>query len=85
MGILQSVLRIKQMALVDAEQPGWKQIILAPNLAAVATPAGGGGAEGPIAQVFTLQHSDPMRIVEVIRPLRPSPAGTFRRSRGRSR
>jgi type II secretory pathway component GspD/PulD (secretin) len=82
MGILQSALRIKQMALVDAEQPGWKQIILAPNLAAVATPAGGAGGEGAIAQVFTLQHSDPMRIVEVIRPFTTQPGGYVQAQQG---
>ena len=27
MGILQSALRLKQLALVDAEEPGWKQIV----------------------------------------------------------
>jgi hypothetical protein len=41
LGILQTALRLKQMALVDAEQPGWKQIVPAPNLAAVARPADG--------------------------------------------
>src|SRR4051794_37335610 len=27
LGILQTALRLKQMALIDAEQPGWKQIV----------------------------------------------------------
>jgi len=37
-GILQSALRMKGLALVDAEQPGWKQIVPAANLAALARP-----------------------------------------------
>src|SRR5882724_6036098 len=46
LGVLQSALRMKQMALVDAELPGWKQIVSATNLAAVAKPAGTAGAAG---------------------------------------
>lgn len=78
MGILQSALRMKQMALVDAEQPGWKQIVAAPSLAAVAKPAGAGGitgAEGAIAQVFILNHADPTRIAEIVRPFLTQPNG----------
>src|SRR5258706_15971621 len=44
LGGLQSALRMKQMALVDADLPGWKQIVSATNLAAGARPAGAGGA-----------------------------------------
>src|SRR5437899_364114 len=40
LGILQSALRMKQLALVDADLPGWKQIVPATNLAAIARPAG---------------------------------------------
>src|SRR3954452_20245809 len=36
MGLLQSALRMKQLALVDADQPGWKQIVASQNLAAAA-------------------------------------------------
>ena len=46
MGVLQSALRMKQMTLVDAEQPGWKQIVPAANLAAVAGVPGGQRARG---------------------------------------
>ena len=34
LGVLQSALRMKQLALVDADLPGWKQIVPAANLAA---------------------------------------------------
>jgi type II secretory pathway component GspD/PulD (secretin) len=75
MGILQTALRLKNMALVDAEQPGWKQVILAPNLAAVAKPAGEGPTEGAIAQVFVLEHADPVHVAEIIRPFTTQPSG----------
>jgi general secretion pathway protein D len=82
MGVLQSALRLKQLALVDAEQPGWKQIVPAPNLAAVARPPGaarGGvapaGGEGAVAEVFVLVHADPARVAEIIRPFLTQPNG----------
>jgi general secretion pathway protein D len=69
LGVLQSALRMKQMALVDAEQPGWKQIVAATNLAAVAQPAGAGGVAGsPIIEVFTLKQADPSRVIDAVRP-----------------
>ena len=78
MGILQSALRLKQLALVDAQEPGWKQIVAAPSLAGVASPglAGGTvGAEGAIAQVFVLNHADPTHTADVIRPFLTQPNG----------
>ncbi|HEY7120146.1 MAG TPA: secretin N-terminal domain-containing protein [Tepidisphaeraceae bacterium] len=70
LGVLQSALRMKQMALVDADVPGWKQIVSAQNLAAVAKPALAAGAQAgaPIIQVFQLKQADPARIVETVRP-----------------
>jgi general secretion pathway protein D len=83
MGILQSALRLKQLALVDAEEPGWKQIVPAPNLAGVAK-AGGGGApnEGPITQLFILNHGDPTKVVEIIRPFLTQPGGFVQAEQG---
>ena len=75
LGILQSALRMKQMALVDAEQPGWKQIVLAPSLANVAKADGRADAQGPVARVFFLQHADPTRLSEIIRPFLTQPGG----------
>ena len=76
LGVLQSALRMKQMALVDAELPGWKQIVSATNLAAVAKPAGaaGAGAGTPIIEVFNLKQTDPGRVVDSVRPF-VSPGG----------
>ncbi len=82
MGILQSALRLKGLALVDAEQPGWKQVVPAPNLAAVAQPTTGanGNAKvdadaGPVAQAFLLEHADPAKLVELVRPFLTQPGG----------
>src|SRR3954463_7276612 len=60
LGVLQSALRMKQMALVDADLPGWKQIVPATNLAAVARPAGAaGGLWGvPLPEVFNPHQTD---------------------------
>lgn len=78
LGILQSALRMKQMVLVDAEQPGWKQIVGAQNLAAIAKPAIPGQTPPPgaaVTQVLTLRHADQARVVEAIRPLLTQPGG----------
>jgi type II secretory pathway component GspD/PulD (secretin) len=70
LGVLQSALRMKQMALIDADLPGWKQIVSATNLAAVARPAGvaGTGTGTPIIEVFNLKQTDPGRVVDSVRP-----------------
>ena len=78
LGILQSALRMKGLALVDAEQPGWKQIVPAQNLAAVARPAVPGAASDAgtaVTQVVPLRGADPARVVEAIRPLLTQPGG----------
>jgi general secretion pathway protein D len=83
MGILQSALRMKQLALVDAELPGWKQIVPATVLAGVARPAEGAkGDEGPVAQVFVLAHNDPTKLVEAIRPFLTTPGGYIQAETG---
>lgn len=80
LGILQSALRMKQMVLVDAEQPGWKQIVSAQNLAAVAKPNAPGKTPEPgsaVTQVFNLKHADPARAVEAVRPFLSTPGGNI--------
>jgi type II secretory pathway component GspD/PulD (secretin) len=78
LGVLQSALRMKQMALVDSDLPGWKQVVQAPNLAAVAKPlaaAEKGEAGVAVTQVITLKHADPARLIEALRPLLTTPGG----------
>lgn len=67
LGVLQSALRMKQLALADAEHPGWKQIVPATNLAAIAKPPDQAQG-GPVVQVFNLKQADTARIVEAVRP-----------------
>ncbi len=78
LSVLQSALRMKQLALIDADQPGWKQVVAAPILAAVAKPTAIGAIPEPgtpITQILTLRHNDPARLVEAIRPLLTNPGG----------
>src|SRR5436309_13678348 len=80
LGVLQSALRMKQLALVDADLPGWKQIVPAANLAIVARPLVPGVAPEPgtaITEIITPQHADPNRIMEAIRPFLTTPGGNF--------
>jgi type II secretory pathway component GspD/PulD (secretin) len=79
LGILQSALRMKQMALVDADQPGWKQIVAATNLAAVAQPANVAMKGSPVIQVFNLKQVDPARVIEAVRPFLTGRPGRSRR------
>ncbi|HSI33029.1 MAG: secretin N-terminal domain-containing protein [Phycisphaerae bacterium] len=70
MGILESALRMKQLALVDGDQPGWKQIVPATNMAALAKPVGAEaqGAATPVVQVVQLKHADSGRVADAVRP-----------------
>jgi general secretion pathway protein D len=89
LGVLQSALRMKGMALVDAEQPGWKQIVNAPNLAAVGRPVAAGAVADPqdagavLSQVFVLERADPNAVVEAVRPLLTQPGGNVQTVSGR--
>lgn len=78
LGVLQSALRMKQLALVDADQPGWKQIVPVTNLALVGKPVGEGAKvepATPVTQIFALKHADPTRLVEAVRPFLSTPGG----------
>ena len=78
LGILNSALRMKQMALVDAEQPGFKQIVAVQNLAAVARPVPDARAAEPgevVTQVIELKNVDAPRVVEAVRPILTTPGG----------
>ncbi|QOV90980.1 secretin N-terminal domain-containing protein [Humisphaera borealis] len=89
LGVLQSALRMKGMALVDAEQPGWKQIVNAPSLAAIGRPSPAGAAPEDlepgivVSQVFTLERADPTSLAEAVRPLLTQPGGNAQAVPGR--
>jgi general secretion pathway protein D len=75
LGILQSALRMKQLVLVDAEQPGWKQIVPAQNLPSLARAAKGAEPGAAITQAFVLKNVDAVRAGEAIRPFLTQPGG----------
>ena len=79
LGLLQSALQIKNLVLVDTEQPDLKKIVQAMNLTAVSKPVGGddqrAAAGVPITQVFRLANTNPARIEQVIRQFLTQPGG----------
>jgi general secretion pathway protein D len=71
--VLRSALKMKGLALVETEPAGWKRVVLAEDLAQIATPqnsqAGAAGAGNvAVTQTFTLSHGTPDQIQKVIEP-----------------
>lgn len=72
--LLQSALKMKGLALVDAEVKGWKRIVTAEDLARIAEPQRKGQAiedyPGTMAvtQTFNLTHMPPERVKTIIEP-----------------
>ena len=81
---MESILKIKGFALVDADVEGWKRIVKAGKLANIARPSTNVPfAEMPpteaITQAFALRHTTPARIEEIIKPFLSEPgANTIR-------
>ncbi len=81
MGLLDSALKMKGLALVDAEQPGWKRIVATNDLLQIATrkirgiDGKAGDAPGGVAvtQVFVLKHGDTKRAEQFIKPFLTQP------------
>lgn len=77
LGLLESVLKIKGLALVDAEQPGWKRIVQAADLIQVAKLPGqvedGDKPGAAVTQMFTLERADPKRVEQIIKPFLTQP------------
>ena len=77
LALLQSALKMKDLAIVDAEVSGWKRIVSAGKLSAVARPGeaadvireeGDFGAATAVTQVFVLEHADPTQVDLSIKP-----------------
>lgn len=71
--VLRSALKMKGMALVDADVPGWKRIVLAEDLPQISVPPGGPSMEGvpgttAITETFALAHLSPDRVGKIIEP-----------------
>ena len=82
MDLLQCVLKTTGLALVDADQPGWKRIIANQELLAVTKgmtedqqALAGTAATTVITQVFALKRTSTTRAEQVIQPFLSKPGG----------
>lgn len=74
-GLLESLLKMRGLTIVDADQPGWKRISPIPGSAVPATQPIGGG-EQVVTQAFALQFVDAQRMDAVLKPFLSGPAAT---------
>jgi len=77
--VLESALKMKGLALVDAEAPGWKRIVVTSDLPNVA-PIGRAqevmdqfGLGTPLTQAFVLKHVDPQQVDQAIQAFLTKP------------
>jgi general secretion pathway protein D len=78
MGLLESTLKMKGLALVDGDIPGWKRIVQTNELSQISRTRGDEplenfGVATAITQVFQLKHVDPERISQIIKPFLTQP------------
>ena len=82
LGLLESALKMKGLALVDSDEPGWKRIVPGANLIAIARSPQDTDQllESPdapptlaVTRVFTLEHADPKRAEAAIKPFLTQP------------
>lgn len=76
--VLQSALQIKGLALVDAEVEGWKRIVAAENLTAIAVPARDQSLDqfagtAAVTHAFPLTNVTPEQISTIIEPFLTQP------------
>lgn len=73
-GILESALRMNGLALVDADQPGWKRVITLQGMTATTRRVDDLAAEDQagintvVTQLIELRHTDPSRLEGLLRP-----------------
>ena len=76
LGLLESVLRMKGLALVDAGQPGWKHIVLIAEMGSFAkTDDGLETGASVVTQVFKLSYLDGKEAEQMVLPLLTRPGG----------
>ena len=78
MDLLESALKIKGLALVDADVPGWKQIVASRDLTRIAQPGDQQElkdveATVAVTQAFTLSHIDPQKLSQIVKPFLTEP------------
>ncbi|MCA9234863.1 MAG: hypothetical protein KDA44_05305 [Planctomycetales bacterium] len=73
--VLESALKIKGFALVDADVPGWKQIVPVKDLSQIAQPTAPGAAaladlekSTAVTQAFPLKFVDPAKLATIVKP-----------------
>jgi general secretion pathway protein D len=80
LAILEGALRSKNLALVDADAPGWKRVVAVQNLAAAGgralttQPAGARPGE-IVTRVFQLRYADVAKADQVAKPFLTQPGG----------
>ena len=82
LGLLESVLKMTGLALVDADQPGWKRIVESKDLVSVAgriqedtAQLKDAAASVAIMQVFPLKHVGTAFMTQTIKPFLSTPGG----------
>jgi general secretion pathway protein D len=75
--LLDSALRMKGLAMVNAEQPGWKRVVALQQAARVPGP-GAPGAENPavITQIFKLKYADATKLDTLVKPFLTTPGAS---------
>src|SRR5439155_11341751 len=74
MPLLESALRMKGLAMVDAGQPGWRRVLALQQAARMAGP----GVENPpvVTQVFKLKFADATKLDIVVKPFLTQPGAS---------
>ena len=76
LGLLESVLRMKGLALVDADQPGWKRIVVVAEMGAFAkTDSDQRTGASAVTQIFRLSNLDGKQAEQMIQSLLTRPGG----------
>lgn len=80
LNVLESALKIKGLALVDGDVPGWKQIVAVKDLSQIAQPDGSdlgrmGNAEA-ITQSFPLKFVTPEKLATIVKPFLTEPGAS---------
>jgi type II secretory pathway component GspD/PulD (secretin) len=83
-GLLESALQMKGFALTKGNQPGWLRVVEAKDLLDISPPpedadddAGERKATAALTRVFSLEHYDPQKAEQVVRPYLTQPGGNL--------
>ena len=77
LNVLESALKIKGLALVDGDVPGWKQIVVVKDLSQIAQPnaedLGGVKNSEAVTQAFPLKFVTPEKLAAIVKPFLTEP------------